>query len=94
MPGMFIGDGDTFGVGDGVGIEWPVCCANAECPLPKNVNTSNSLRSVFILSTRLCQKPDREGGPVSFPFTIALCALPSLTVGLPTPKWFGVAGAA
>jgi hypothetical protein len=44
MPGMFViagvGDGDAFGVGDGIAIVWLGCCARSE---PVLVRTRTSI---------------------------------------------------
>jgi len=63
IAGMFAGRGrgvgEALGVGDGIGIEWPVCCASADLTTQRNIRMTNSPRTIsgkFIRILEICHK--------------------------------------
>ena len=51
IPGMFsilcVGDGDAFGAGEGVGIEWLGCCACTAAAVSSNIGVSSNSLIIF-----------------------------------------------
>jgi hypothetical protein len=44
-----LGEGEALGVGDGVAIEWPVCCPTAAPKASKETTAINKDRSIVAL---------------------------------------------